>query len=88
MKHTSHPRILARLKRAQGHLTAVIAMLQEERPCTELAQQLHAVESAITNAKRELINDHIEHCLGDEVGARRMDSKSTLRELKNLAKYL
>jgi hypothetical protein len=26
------------------------------------------VESAITRAKRELINDHIEHCLGSTGG--------------------
>ena len=43
-------------------------MIEEGRPCLDLAQQLHAVESAISNAKRELIHDHIEHCLGDGIG--------------------
>ena len=38
-------------------------------PCVDLAQQLHAVESAISNAKRELIHDHIEHCLDDNSDA-------------------
>ena len=63
MKHASHPEILKRLKRAYGHLAAVITMLEENRPCLDLAQQIHAVENAIGNAKRELIHDHIEHCL-------------------------
>jgi DNA-binding FrmR family transcriptional regulator len=45
-----------------------------------LAQQLHAVESAVINAKRELIHDHIEHCLdGTEA-----DTKTAMRELKQL----
>jgi DNA-binding FrmR family transcriptional regulator len=88
MKHASHSRIIVRLKRAHGHLASVLAMLEEERPCVDLAQQLHAVESAISNAKRELIQDHIEHCLGDAVGTGAMEGKTALREFKSLAKYL
>ena len=87
MKHTSHPDIIKRLKRANGHLAAVIAMMEEGRPCVDLAQQLHAVESAVSNAKRELIQDHIEHCLGDELG-HGVDARTALKEFKTLAKYL
>ena len=61
-----------------------LAMFEEGRPCVDLAQQLHAVESAVSNAKRELIHDHIEHCL-DGPDA---DTKTAVRELKQLAKYL
>lgn len=86
--HASHPDIMKRLKRAHGHLASVIAMMEEHRSCLELAQQLHAVESAITNAKRELIHDHMEHCLGDGVGAGGMASRAALSEFKQLAKYL
>ena len=82
--HTSHPAIVKRLKRAQGHLASVIAMFEAERPCVDLAQQLYAVESAISSAKRELIHDHIEHCLTDSAES----SGSALAELKQLAKYL
>jgi DNA-binding FrmR family transcriptional regulator len=67
-RHASHPDIIKRLKRAHGHLASVIAMIEAERPCLDLAQQIHAVESAVSNAKRTLINDHMEHCLGDGGG--------------------
>ena len=83
--HASHPAILKRLKRAQGHLAAVLSMFDAHRPCVDLAQQLHAVESAISSAKRELIHDHIEHCLNDTTSGGSHDS---LAELKQLAKYL
>lgn len=86
MKHTSHPEIITRLKRAHGHLAAVLSMFEERRPCVDLAQQLHAVESAISNAKRELIHDHIEHCLDDSADAG--NPRTALKELKILAKYL
>lgn len=88
MPHASHPDVLKRLKRAHGHLASVINMIEDGRPCLDLAQQLHAVESAITNAKRELIQDHIEHCLGDGIGSRKITPKAALSEFKQLAKYL
>jgi uncharacterized protein len=88
MKHASHPEIIKRLKRAHGHLGAVIAMMEEGRSCLDLAQQLHAVESALSNAKRELIHDHIEHCLGDGVAGGEVDARTALGEFKILAKYL
>ena len=67
MIHQSHPEVLARLRRAQGHLATVIQMIEAGRPCADLAQQLHAVEKAIGNAKRGLIQDHIDHCLDGAV---------------------
>lgn len=88
MKHASHSDIVARLKRAHGHLSAVLTMFAEGKSCLELSQQLHAVEKAVANAKRELIHDHIEHCLGDGEGADAMAPKAALSEFKALAKYL
>ena len=61
--HTSHPAIIKRLNRATGHLKSIVGMIEEGRPCVDIAQQLQAVESAIASAKRALINDHIDHCL-------------------------
>lgn len=88
MRHASHPEILTRLKRAEGHLRSIITMIAEERPCLDIAQQLHAVEAAVANAKKQLIHDHIEHCLDDAMSEGKLDSVGALRELKTLAKYL
>ena len=85
MQHASHPEIVKRLKRAEGHLRSVITMMEAAKPCIDLAQQLHAVEAAIAKAKKELIHDHIEHCLDTDLSP---DPKATLSELKQLAKYL
>ncbi|MGV6804503.1 MAG: metal-sensing transcriptional repressor [Ruegeria sp.] len=78
--HSTHPVISARLKRAHGHLAKVIAMLDDHAPCADIAQQLFAVEKAITNAKHVLIHDHIDHCLDSA------DAKS-VNELKTITKY-
>ncbi|MDE1917374.1 MAG: metal-sensing transcriptional repressor [Sphingomonadales bacterium] len=62
-EHTTHPKIILRLNRATGHLRSIVTMIEEGRSCVDVAQQMQAVESAIASAKRELINEHIDHCL-------------------------
>jgi len=47
-----HTDIVKRLKRANGHLKSIIEMLESGRDCLEIAQQMQAVEKAITNAKK------------------------------------
>jgi DNA-binding FrmR family transcriptional regulator len=80
--HATHPALIARLKRADGHLRAVIAMIEAGKPCLEIAQQMQAVEKAITNAKRALIHDHMDHCLDVE------GLSSDRAELRTIARYL
>jgi hypothetical protein NreA len=86
--HHSHPDIVKRLRRAEGHLRSIVLMIEEGRPCVDLAQQLHAVESAIANAKRELIQDHLEHCLDSGLAEGGIDARAALGEFRALAKYL
>ncbi|APO52212.1 metal-sensing transcriptional repressor [Bradyrhizobium diazoefficiens] len=87
--HESHAEIVKRLKRADGHLQKVIAMLAEGRPCLDLAQQLHAVEKAISEAKKTLIHDHVDHCLDAAAnGGAGKSTKSVLAEFKAISRYL
>lgn len=86
--HASHPDIVKRLKRAEGHLRSIIAMLEAERGCLDIAQQLQAVESAIGNAKKTLVRDHIDHCLEEAVRAGTQSADETIREFKAITKYL
>jgi len=88
MIHQSHAEIIKRLRRADGHLRRVIAMIEEGRPCPELAQQLHAVERAIGEAKRTLIHDHVDHCLDTAANGRGKSTRAAVSEFKTLAKYL
>lgn len=56
-------RIVNRLARAAGHLDAVKRMVENDRDCSEVLVQLAAVQSALNSAGKEIINDHIQHCL-------------------------
>jgi uncharacterized protein len=86
--HTAHPDVLKRLKRATGHLQNVITMIESERACVDIAQQLHAVERAISAAKKLVIHDHLDHCLEQVVGAGPAAVRSSIAEFKDITKYL
>ena len=81
--HQTHPEIVKRLKRAEGHLRSIVEMIEAGRACVDVAQQLHAVEKAVCQAKKTLIHDHVDHCLERAAGAR-----GPLAEFKEIAKYL
>ncbi|WP_374600938.1 metal-sensing transcriptional repressor [Niveibacterium sp.] len=86
--HASHPDIIKRLRRAEGHLRSIVTMLEQGRGCLEIAQQLQAVESAVASAKKTLVHDHIDHCLEHAVRDGQQSADETIREFKAITKYL
>ena len=63
-------------------------MLDEGRPCVEVAQQLHAVEKAVCQAKRTLIQDHIDHCLEHRLESLEEGEQASLDDFKSIIRYL
>ena len=63
-------------------------MIADGRPCLDVAQQLHAVEKAIAQAKKTLIQDHIDHCLEQAAGVQARHRQNSIREFKEITKYL
>lgn len=88
MIHATHPGIVNRLKRADGHLRTIIGMIEAKRECLDVAQQLHAVEKALGAAKRVYIQDHIDNCIEQAIGAIPRDARGSLSEFREITKYL
>ncbi|MHB0985291.1 MAG: metal-sensing transcriptional repressor [Sulfuricella sp.] len=86
--HSSHPDIVKRLKRAEGHLRTIVEMMEANRSCLEIAQQLHAVEKAVGAAKKALVHDHIDHCLEHAISPATPGASTALDEFKEITKYL
>ena len=86
--HATHPEIVNRLKRAEGHLRSIIAMIENERSCLDIAQQMHAVEKAVAQAKKTLIQDHIDNCLENAAHGLSRERRRLIEEFKAIAKYL
>ena len=62
--------VLNRLRRAQGQLAAVIAMVESGRDCSEVVTQLAAVSRALDRAGFKIVASGMRQCLqsGDDAG--------------------
>ena len=65
--HENTRAVVNRLSKAIGHLEAVKKMVEEGRDCSEVLIQLVAVRSALNNAGKVILKDHIDHCIIDAV---------------------
>lgn len=86
--HASHPAIVKRLRRVEGHVRSVAAMIEEGRPCLDIAQQLHAIERAVIEAKRALIRDHLDHCLDAAMNAPGPERRASAAAFSEIARFL
>jgi len=86
--HQSHPAILKRLKRAEGQLRSVREMIEAGRPCVEVAQQLQAAASAVHEAKKTFINDHLDSCLDKATSTNGRAARARMAEFKSITRYL
>jgi len=53
----------SRLKRIEGQVRGVQIMLNEERDCQEIMQQLTAIHSAVLSTSRIFLQDYATACL-------------------------
>ena len=65
--HPNSKAVSNRLARAIGHLEAVKRMVDREDDCSEILTQLAAVRSAINNAGKVIMMDHLKHSIIEAV---------------------
>ena len=53
---------LKRLRRIEGQLRGLQGMVEEDRYCADILQQVAAVQQALRAVGRELIRNHLKHC--------------------------
>lgn len=56
-------RQLNRLSKAIGHLNHVKGMIEDDSDCADVLIQLSAVEAALHSLGKEIISEHMTHCI-------------------------
>jgi CsoR family transcriptional regulator, copper-sensing transcriptional repressor len=56
-------KLIQRLKRVEGQVRGVQTMLEDERDCRDIMQQLAAIHSAVQAASRIFLQDYAMTCL-------------------------
>ena len=60
-------RQLNRLSRVIGHLQHVKRMIEDDEDCADVLVQLSATRSALSGLGKEIINEHITHCIAHAI---------------------
>jgi DNA-binding FrmR family transcriptional regulator len=63
MNAETQTRLQARMKRISGQVAGVQRMLDEDRYCVDILNQISAVRSALDALGVELLTDHVECCV-------------------------
>jgi len=55
--------VAARLRRIEGQVGGLLRMLEEDRYCVDLLIQINAVRAALHKVERQILEDHVSHCV-------------------------
>lgn len=90
MPHTIHnkSKLLTRIRRIQGQLTALEKALQESNDCSKVLQQIAAVRGATNGLMMEVLDGHIREHLGKNGIPAKQKEADTEQVLQILRSYL
>ena len=80
--HQDKEALLKRMRRIEGQARGIQRMIEENRYCPEIVQQINSLTSAAKEVSLLLLQHHIEGCVVDAV--REGDSEGKIRELMGL----
>ncbi len=79
MEQATQTEVLQRLRNVDGHVRAIMRMVEEGQPCADLIQQARAVRGAMRQVSILLICNHLESCLPTAESKTQAESATQLR---------
>ncbi|SBW08005.1 conserved hypothetical protein [uncultured Eubacteriales bacterium] len=51
------------LKTARGQLDGILKMVEEDRYCIDISQQIMATQAILSRVNKEILTAHLKHCV-------------------------
>ncbi|MGO5115691.1 metal-sensing transcriptional repressor [Candidatus Avoscillospira sp. LCP25S3_F1] len=67
--------VLRLLKTARGQIDGIIRMVEEDRYCMDISQQLMATTALLTTVNRQVLTAHLKHCVSAAETQEQRDEK-------------
>ena len=61
--HPDHELQLPRLRRIEGQVRGIQKMISERRYCVDILTQLRALEGAVQQVEKNILEEHLNHCV-------------------------
>lgn len=77
------------LKTASGQLAGILKMVEDDRYCIDISNQLLATESILRKANSEILKAHMNHCVKESFeGGSPKDAEEKMNEIIRLLEKL
>ncbi len=63
------------LKTARGQLDGILKMVEDDRYCIDISQQLMATEAILNKVNKEILTAHLKHCVSNAQTQEERDKK-------------
>ena len=83
VKHRSEKEmkdLTTRLNRIEGQIRGIKTMVEEERYCVDILNQVSAVQAALNSFSKVLLANHIQTCVAEDIRAGNEDAIQELCE--------
>ena len=68
-------KILRLLKTARGQMDGILKMVEEDRYCIDISQQVMATGAILSRVNREILEAHLRHCVQEAASASEREEK-------------
>jgi len=77
--------ITSRLSRIEGQIRGLKRMVDEDRYCGDILDQIHSVQQALKSVGRAITRNHLETCVTDAIrSGDEMDAQESYDEIMGL----
>ena len=83
MSHPSHKEHLSSIKRIEGQIRGIAKMIEDEKYCTDILNQIKAVLNSLTTVEGEIGKTHLKECVKDA-----LKDKKNFDQVKKFKSFL
>ena len=65
MSHPCHKEQISSIKRIEGQVRGILKMVEDEKYCIDILNQLKAVKNAISTVEGKILKSHLQECVKD-----------------------
>ena len=85
MSHPCHKDKIANIRRIKGQLAGIERMIDDEKYCIDILNQMKAVKNALTSVEAKILETHLKECVKDSLDASH-DNQAKIDEIINVLK--
>ncbi|NJP40162.1 metal-sensing transcriptional repressor [Oscillospiraceae bacterium HV4-5-C5C] len=76
------------LRTARGQLDGLLKMVEEDRYCVDVSNQLLATIAILKRVNREVLDSHLQHCVLEALDGKTQDAPQKVDEIMQLVDKL